>query len=476
MPELEEDEPVKGTKKKNFMARAVDDEFFKLDEMEAFLESEDKKELNRLNGKEAPESDDDENSEEEIDYFEDLDSESDEDEEAKAMKYGDFFRAEKPKPITPDERREQRLNEREKKNKTKALQKLEDLGIDDEEEDQEDEENDENQFDNESGDEQDEDFDENEQQEEEYEDENVEKSEFESRQNRLRRRIEELEDQAVSEKPWQLKGEIDSTSRPKNSLLEEILEFDATVRPAPIITEETTLRLEDIIKQRIQSKAWDDVERKIKPTNEHEDFRKNLVLNQEKSKESLAQIYEKDYLNKLNKMNGNEQLVEKNDEPDTHKEIRRQMKDLFIKLDALSNFHFTTKPVAIEAKVITNVPVIEMEEVAPVSVSDAHLLAPEEIKSHPKGDVIGKSERLSSDKKRERRQKKVHQKLKSKANDRKIAEKEKLGLKVNSKERQEQLMNQVMKNRNVIKVSTKSLNSKVEKFIAILFCFLLFCV
>lgn len=209
--------------------------------------------------------------------------------------------------------------------------------------------------------------------------------------------------------------------------------------------------LEDIIKKRIKSKAWDDVERKIKPINDHQDFRKSLVLQQEKSKESLAQIYEKEYLEKMQQTNSLDDTA-KADEPPEHSEIRRAMKELFIKLDALSNFHFTSKPVAAEAKIITNFPAIEIEEVAPVAVSDAKLLAPEEIRARSIGDEIGKTERTTSDKKRERRKKKLKQKLIKKQNDKRIEEKEKLGIKITSKEKQQQLLKQVTRNRNVFKV------------------------
>lgn len=148
--------------------------------------------------------------------------------------------------------------------------------------------------------------------------------------------------------------------------------------------------------------------RKEKPKEDAYEYKKRLTLDHEKSKLSLAEIYEQEYI-KLN-----QQKAEEEENPE-HVEIQKMMDALFLKLDALSNFHFIPKPPAPEIKVVSNLPAITMEEVAPVSVSDAALLAPEEIKEKNKaGDIKTAAEKTATDKKRERRKKKYQKRLKIK--------------------------------------------------------------
>ncbi|XP_007456482.1 PREDICTED: U3 small nucleolar ribonucleoprotein protein MPP10-like [Lipotes vexillifer] len=397
----------------------VDDKFFKLSEMESFLENIEKEEEQK-----------DDEEEEDIDFFEDVDSDEDgglfgspdpkSGKSSRNLKYKDFF-----DPVESDE------------DIASVHDDGDELASSEEEEIAEEEESfsemDEDNDLEESGD--------SKQHketlkrvtfalpdDEETEDANVlnvqkdsaeVKSSFEIRQEKMNEKIASLEKQLLEKKPWQLQGEVTAQKRPENSLLEETLHFDHAIRMAPVITEETTVQLEDIIKQRIKDQAWDDVVRKEKPKEDAYEYKKRLTLDHEKSKLSLAEIYEQEYI----KLNQQKTAEEENPE---HVEIQKMMDSLFLKLDALSNFHFIPKPPVPEIKVVSNLPAVTMEEVAPVSVSDAALLAPEEVKEKNKaGDTKTAAEKTATDKKRERRKKKYqkHLKIKEKEKRRRLLEK-----------------------------------------------------
>lgn len=419
-PDHDENEDDPSTTRRDRKTTNLDDDFFKLKELNRFLDEEDRKEMNSMKKKKFGDEDEDEDG---VDLFQDLDAVDEDEDGAADMKFADFF--EKPTNAPPKKKKHFR---------------------DDEEDEEEEEEIDSPdrrvQFDLK----QNEEFSDNDKNDD---DENAPdspdnpQSSHEERQDRLKKRMERLEEKSIGDKPWQLKGEVRATARPENSLLEEYLEFDSATRPAPLITEETTQRLDDIILQRIKDRAYDDVQRKVRPSDNGTEFRKQLVLDQAKSKESLAQIYEKDYMDKVAAATDKDKdanVLEEEEQPVLKKEIREKMRQLMAKLDALSNFHFTPKPAAPEIKIITNTPAIEMEEAAPVAVSEATMLAPEEVKRPNKGDLIGRTERTRTDKNRERRRKKMKQRL--------AGEKETAGGKMGK-----ETLEKVTKARNVQKVS-----------------------
>lgn len=204
-------------------------------------------------------------------------------------------------------------------------------------------------------------------------------STFEKSQRKLQETIKKLEQENLAEKEWTMKGEVNSKARPVNSILEQDLDVEIAAKPAPVITEETTQSIADLIIQRIKDKAFDDVERKAPPKDSVFDPNRRWELDDEKSKKSLGQIYEEEY--QKNVMQQEIKSTRTVQMEKDHQEIAGLMTNLFENLDALSNWHYTPKPAEFELEVIpaSSVPAIAMEEVIPAHVSSAQLAAPKEV-------------------------------------------------------------------------------------------------
>ncbi|CAM6051475.1 unnamed protein product [Sphagnum compactum] len=234
-------------------------------------------------------------------------------------------------------------------------------------------------------------------------------STHERQQEKIKKRIEQLEKSNLDPKHWTLQGEITAAKRPKNSALEVELDFEHAAQPAPVITEEVTASLEDIIRSRIIEERFDDVQRKaivgdIAP-------KARVELDENKSKKGLGEIYEEEYMQSAGL------AVAATPVTDSIKaEVTSLFKLLCLKLDALSHFHFAPKPVVEEMEIRSDVPALAMEEVAPMAVSVASMLAPEEVYKGS-GKLVGESELTPDDRKRRRAQKKRSRKGAKKANE-----------------------------------------------------------
>jgi len=119
---------------------------------------------------------------------------------------------------------------------------------------------------------------------------------YQKRAKELADQIQQLEQELMAEKAWELKGEVKATARPENSMLDLVADVDRVSKVAPTITQDYTLSLEEIISKRITDERFDDV----KPL-EHSvhsmtmpldanDKSDEMELSQEKSKLGLGDV------------------------------------------------------------------------------------------------------------------------------------------------------------------------------------------
>jgi U3 small nucleolar RNA-associated protein MPP10 len=213
------------------------------------------------------------------------------------------------------------------------------------------------------------------------------------RQVAIRAEVDKLEQENITGKQWMYVGEASSRDRPKNSLLElaEQLDVERSTKPVPIVTEDRTRSLEEIIKQRIVDNLFDDVIRKLPPSITQKSRPLDDPDMQEpgaKPTRGLAEIYEQEHLRRIDPTNNPTPLAMSLQKQ--HAEIDELWKSLSHQLDSLTSWRFIPAPEVGDERVVANIPAVEMEDARPEAEAGATMLAPQEVyrPEAKKGEVV----------------------------------------------------------------------------------------
>lgn len=238
-----------------------------------------------------------------------------------------------------------------------------------------------------------------------------------------RKRIEALEEANVNPRPWVLSGEVDASSRPKDSLLDATTQHDIAAAPKSFVPTEVSEAIEGIIKQRIADGLFDDLVLAMPEDYQAAGSKKGSErelpdVSQEKPTEGLADLYAREFSEQkashLAKQTASQTILKEDEELETEeqREVNKLFGKLAAKLDALSNLHFTPglDVDRNETVVQNNVKSLEAEEALPEAVSGDMQLAPQEVFSANKKDRKGEKELTKSERKAKRRSAKARSK------------------------------------------------------------------
>ena len=226
------------------------------------------------------------------------------------------------------------------------------------------------------------------------------RSAHDRRQAKVAEEIRKLEGELVAKRAWTLAGEAKAVDRPVNSLLEEDLDFEHVGKMVPVMTEEVSESIEELIKRRILAHEFDEVLRR-RPDNlgNPHDARRGLVdVEDTKGKQSLAEIYEEEHVKNANPDAYVSQADEKLHRDE--EEIKNMWKEISGRLDALSSWHYKPKPAAPTLTVVADVATVAMEDAQPTTAQGVaggeSMIAPQEVyapgrDTADKGEVVAKS-------------------------------------------------------------------------------------
>ena len=137
-----------------------------------------------------------------------------------------------------------------------------------------------------------------------------------------------------------------------NSLLDVHLDFNAATKLPPTITKEVTIKIEQLIKQRVLDELFDDPIL-INDTRKSKLNNKDVEMDFTKSKKGLGELYADDMASKLLSANPEAFLEAELSGPDAP--LKREIEDiayeLFQSLEQLSNMHYTPRAPKSEAKI-----------------------------------------------------------------------------------------------------------------------------
>lgn len=191
----------------------------------------------------------------------------------------------------------------------------------------------------------------------------------ERRLAKLAEEIRRLEAESVAKRDWTMIGEASAVDRPTNAALEEDFDFEYAGKPLPVITNEVSEDIEAMIKRRILAREFDEVIRRRPETEVKDDTRRGLVDIDisSKSKQSLAEVYEEEYVKAKNP----DTYVSAADEKlrKEEAEVAALWRDVCARLDALASWHYRPRPPEAAVTVVADVPTVAMEDAQPATAA-----------------------------------------------------------------------------------------------------------
>eukprot|EP00834_Sanchytrium_tribonematis_P003373 NODE_128_length_17019_cov_0.764480.p4 type:complete len:443 gc:universal NODE_128_length_17019_cov_0.764480:14545-15873(+) len=221
-------------------------------------------------------------------------------------------------------------------------------------------------------------------------------------QEQIREKILELEKAKLlnylpESKPFALKGEVSARDRERDDLLEIDIEHDTVKKPMPATQ---NISLDNLIRDRVENMVFDNIQRKQDVDTTHIQDSSTLVEKKKKfnieehtskSKKTLAQLYEEEYLQKQqDDLFGSAVGKER---PKEHIEIESLWSKVEEQLNMLSNSFYRPKAYSSEISAEQPHNIITKEDIQPAAINEMISEKPKEIVAFKEYSEMNQQER-----------------------------------------------------------------------------------